>query len=206
MRVLWLLIFLTLNGRTFAQQGVYIPPRNQKAEPTIVSMSLGDNIVPLIEIGPNGPTIVKFPGKIVSVVIDSLAYNWQEIAPKDFPNGGKLFSYISFSESKALNTEQKSFLAKNNVTVVVIYLYKGIEYVHDIDLVRRPGHRRSFVALVPTSEGVPGKSDVLKKFEGKFQVIDNTIDSSSNDYRLKGHASALGTFEEKGFTVEGGKL
>ena len=203
MQALLFSVLLSVSSLLVAEQGVYIPPRNKKAAPTIVSMSIGDNIVPLVEIGPNGPTLVKFPGKVVTIVIDNKAYTWKELAPTK-NDRGQVFSYVSFSESSKLTKPQKDFLGKNAVSIVAIYIYEGKEYVHDIDLVRRPDKRRSYVALIPMSKGLPVRAEMLKSFEKKFHVIDRTIDKNKKVCRVKGNSEdKLELFKDSGFKVEG---
>lgn len=163
-------------------QSVYIPPRARKMEPTIVSMSIGDNVVPLIELGENGPTVVTFPGRIQQIIMQHKAYDWSPvgvISVKSNSGEEQILSQVVFTRMAEMTPAMKDFLSlpDNYITAVALYQYKGRTYTHDIDLTWRPSSRRSSVSLVPVIDGLPSGS-VIEALKREFSVKkgDETFD------------------------------
>jgi hypothetical protein len=187
-------------------QAVYIPPRQKKAEPTIVTMSIGDNIVPLIELGENGPTVVTFPGRIQDILMQHKAYEWKEVGVTKIKGGNgeeQLLSTVVFSRMESMTSDMKNFLSlpSNYITAVAIYQYNGKTYTHDIDMTWQPSSRRSSVTLVPVVDGLPNGAviDALKQKYG----VPKDEQSSFEKPEIRSASDRKGdTFKPKGINVD----
>lgn len=199
----FLILALLIDRQLQATQGVYIPPRNHKSHPTIVHMTIGDNIVPLIEIGDRGPTVVGFPGKVVGVYVDKISYDYKVVAPIGLKDRGAMFHRVLFSVSPEITQQDRDFLAKEAISVIVVYQHQGKELVHDVELIYRPKRRRAFVTLLPAKSSVKINDDMIGEFE-KHGFDARKVTNQTQEAIRADNDEVLKTFELAGYELIGG--
>ena len=111
----------------FAEQGVYVPPdKSQKDNVEIVRMKLGDNAeVPVINVGPQGPTILRFPAALSICNMSSKIYTTEIISTKKEKEGDFFKMLIINVKVDALTEEQVDLLTKDSVKMVCVYSYEN---------------------------------------------------------------------------------
>ena len=134
----FMIIAFAISSNLFAEQGIYVPPeKSLRGNQRIVRMTLGDNDeAAVINIGPQGPVVLVFPGNVSECNMSSSAFSWK-IASSSAggEEGGKeeIFKEVVFSVSfKDLSDEDIATLKKEPAAAVCKHEDLGKVYYREI--------------------------------------------------------------------------
>ena len=171
----YLIIALALSnagsGYSEEKQGIYVPAeKSVKGNKRIVRITLGDNDeTAVINIGPQGPLVLVFPGNISECNMSSSAFNWKIASSSAAGGGGKeeMFKEVIFNISLAnLSEEEIAVLRKEPAAAVCKHEDLGKTYYREILLRLNEVHPHRVVFFeYPERKGKKVNLDNIKGFQ-----------------------------------------
>lgn len=192
----FMIIAFALSSNGFSDEKQGVPVKTDKrvnGKTRTVRMVLGDNSeAPVIDIGPEGPVVLVFPGKVAYCTETISALTWQKAAG-EASSGDSIFNEIIFNLNIAkLSEDAAELLKKKPVAIVCKHEDLGKTYFREI-LVRLNEHNPHRIVFFENPEKKTAETNInsIKGLQyitvenGEYKFLDEAKEADKKAYIRK---------------------